>query len=166
MIWDELKRQAVVAPKDSWFLEIKDANDIQDRLIKDYENEFLSQHEMDLAYRYLPNNDAERTIVEKHFPAITILSKNKKSNIVFDYEKISCSDWSAPIYYENIKDPEVVESMMKQYIVFKLHKDSPSHKGKVKLCISKMKEDSDRIVEIFNLYYARSNTAIEYSKKT
>ena len=163
---NELKREAALSQKDSWFLEIQDAKNIRDRLIKDYENEFLKEHEMDLAYRYLPDNDMEKTIVEKYFPPVKISSRKDNYNITFDYEKISCSEWRDPIYYSNIKDPDVTESMMKEYIVFKLHKDSASHKGKVKVCISKMREEPDKIIELFNLYYSRHNTAIEYSKKS
>ena len=163
---DEVKRDAINIPKDSWFAEIHNAKEIRDRLIKEYESDFMKEHEMDLAYRYLPDNDEERAIVEKHFPAVTISSKDGKYNITFDYEKISCSEWKDPIHYSNIKDPEVTESMMKEYLVFKLHEDFASHKGKIKLRISKMENDSNKIVDLFNLYYARSQTALEYSKKS
>ena len=163
---DELKRDAALSQKDSWFLEIQDAKGIRDRLIKDYENEFLKEHESDLAYRYLPDNDTDKAIVEKYFPPVKISSKKGDYNIIFDYEKVSCSEWRDPVYYSNIKDPDVTESLMKEYIVFKLHKDSASHKGKAKFCISKMTQESDKIIEVFNLYYNRHNTAIEYSKKS
>ena len=163
---EELKRKAITKPRESWFAEIQDAKIIRDRLVENYENEFMKEHEKDLAYRYLPSDNHERVIVEKYFPVVKILSKNGKSHITFDYEKISYSEWSSPVYYSNIKDSEVTEFMMKKYLVLKLEKDSPTHKGKAKMCISKMEKDPTQIAEVLNLYYLRYATAIEYSKKS
>ncbi len=164
----EVRKQVVKTPKDSWFFEIEGAKEIQDGLIKDYEEEFLKQHETDLVYRYLPKNDEERILVEKHFPSTTFSSKDKKFKITFDYEKISCSDWSIPVYYNNIniKKLDKEESLMNYYIVFKLKKDTPPHKGKVKLCVTKTTEKPNTILEVLNLYFGRYLSAFEYSNKT
>ena len=163
---EELKRKAVTKPRESWFTEIQDAREIRNHLVEEYENEFMKEHEQDLAYRYLPSNNTERALVEKHFPPVNILSKSGDSKIMFDYEKITYSEWNEPVYYSNIKDSEMTESMMKKYIVLKLEKDSTTHKGKAKFCISKMKEEPNKIIDTFNLYYIRHNTAVQYSQKT
>jgi hypothetical protein len=52
-----------------WTSRINTAEAIEARLWADYEARFAQVHEQDLAYRYLPQDDAERAIVEKYFPA-------------------------------------------------------------------------------------------------
>ena len=52
-----------------WTSRITTAEAIEARLWADYEARFAQVHEQDLAYRYLPQDDAERAIVEKYFPA-------------------------------------------------------------------------------------------------
>ncbi len=163
---EELKKEAITKPANSWFTEIHNAKAIRDRLVEEYENEFIKEHEKDLAYRYLPNDNHERAVVEKYFPSVKVKSKNETAHMVFDYEKITYSEWNGPVYYKSIKDVETTESMMKKYIIFALEKNTPNHKSKAKLCISKMQKSPNEIVDVFNLYYSRHMTAIEYSKKS
>lgn len=63
----------------SWTSRMVTAEAIEARLWSDYEARFAQAHEQDLAYRYLPQDDAEREIVEKYFPVQVFALKRGKS---------------------------------------------------------------------------------------
>jgi Zn-dependent protease with chaperone function len=57
-------------PAGSWIELIPQADEIEARLWQGYEAQFAAEHELSLAVRYEPANDAERAIVLKHFPDV------------------------------------------------------------------------------------------------
>lgn len=63
---------AIVAtpPAETWIDFIHDAASIESRLWQGFEAQFAEQHELSLAYRLGPANEAEREIVLKYFPDI------------------------------------------------------------------------------------------------
>ncbi|MBD8527664.1 M48 family metallopeptidase [Pseudomarimonas arenosa] len=63
------------APAESWVDAINEADQVELRLWNEFESEFSAQHEVELAYRYLPSNETERELVERHFPPLTFALK-------------------------------------------------------------------------------------------
>jgi Zn-dependent protease with chaperone function len=73
----------MVAPVvSSWASRIDTAAAIETRLWAAYEAQFAQAHEQDLAYRYLPANEAERALVEKYFPPQAFVLKGDKRIVV------------------------------------------------------------------------------------
>ncbi len=62
--------QAILAsPPDATWVDAREAlGAIEERLWGEYEERFTRAHEESLAYRYLPEGDAERAVVERRFP--------------------------------------------------------------------------------------------------
>jgi Zn-dependent protease with chaperone function len=66
---------ATLAPSLSWADGIRNAIAIEARLWANYEQQFASEHEKSLAYRYLPANAEEEAIVLKYFPTVVFQLK-------------------------------------------------------------------------------------------
>ncbi|WP_308418654.1 M48 family metallopeptidase [Chitinimonas arctica] len=77
-----------LAPTTSWANAIRNAHDIEQRLWAVYEQRFAANHEMHLAYRYGPANEAELAIVLKYFPPIAFNLK-KGRQIVISYSGVT-----------------------------------------------------------------------------
>jgi len=57
-------------PQQTWIDFIDDADAIEAPMWQQYEVAFAAQHELNLAYRYEPANDAERALVLRYFPDV------------------------------------------------------------------------------------------------
>lgn len=69
----------------SWTSRIASADAIEARLWGEYEAGFAQAHEHHQAYRYLPQTEAERDIVEKYFPAqVFALKGGAALTVAFD----------------------------------------------------------------------------------
>ncbi|OYU46568.1 MAG: peptidase M48, partial [Burkholderiales bacterium PBB4] len=88
------------APKRTWADDILDAQDIEDRLWKAYEERFAVNHDMALAYRYEPANDAQLAHVLKYFPPL-VFSLRKGAQVEVNFEGILPHD-GALIQWEHI----------------------------------------------------------------
>ena len=80
---------AVVAqvPTRTWADDIIDARDIEDRLWNAYEQQFASNHDMALAYRYEPANEAQLAQVLKYFPPQLFALRNN-AQVEVNYQGI------------------------------------------------------------------------------
>ncbi|WP_369656137.1 M48 family metallopeptidase [Variovorax sp. V213] len=67
------------APEASWADDIETAAAIEQRLWSDYEQRFVQNHELSLAYRYEPATEEERAVVLRHFPPMAFALKNGES---------------------------------------------------------------------------------------
>jgi Zn-dependent protease with chaperone function len=73
------------AVANSWSAEILSGEAIESRLWAAYEGDFAQAHEQALAYRYLPDNEAELAIVLKYFPSQAFaLDKGKELTVNYD----------------------------------------------------------------------------------
>jgi Zn-dependent protease with chaperone function len=64
------------APEASWADDIETAPAIERRLWSEYEQRFVQNHELSLAYRYEPATEEERAVVLRHFPPASFTLKN------------------------------------------------------------------------------------------
>jgi len=67
---EDYGRTVSAPPRGTWADDIASADAIEQRLWAAYEAAFAQQHEMSLAYRYLPRNDEELAVVLQYFPPV------------------------------------------------------------------------------------------------
>lgn len=137
----------------SWFDAIVSGGEIEARLWKAYEARFSAAHDLDLAYRYLPENDAERAHVEKYFPAISLSDKEGQPALHVNYETMHSTEWDAPLPFAEVVSASIEERMFRKFLDLKLKKGG-LFKGKLSVPLSKL-QDADGAVEVFNRYYGR-----------
>ena len=92
------------APEASWADDIETAAAIEQRLWSDYEQRFVQNHELSLAYRYEPATDEERAVVLRHFPPVAFALKNDES-VEVSYAGLHQSvDGGSTIGWDEVKD--------------------------------------------------------------
>jgi len=92
------------APEASWADDIETAAAIEQRLWSDYEQRFVQNHELSLAYRYEPATDEERAVVLRHFPPVAFALKNGES-VEVSYTGLHQSvDGGSTIGWDEAKD--------------------------------------------------------------
>ena len=92
------------APAASWADDIETAAAIEHRLWSDYEQRFVQNHELSLAYRYEPATDEERAVVLRHFPPVAFALKNDES-VEVSYAGLHQSvDGGSTIGWDEVKD--------------------------------------------------------------
>ena len=91
------------APQATWADEIETAPAIEQRLWSEYEQRFVQNHELALAYRYEPATEEERIVVLRHFPPLEFALKNNE-RIVVDYAGLHPSaDGGSTIAWDEVK---------------------------------------------------------------
>lgn len=96
---------AIVAttPQATWADEIETAPAIEQRLWSEYEQRFVQNHELALAYRYEPATEEERIVVLRHFPPLEFALKGGE-RIVVDYAGLHPSaDGGSTIAWDEVK---------------------------------------------------------------
>lgn len=92
------------APSASWADEIETAADIETRMWNDYEQRFVQNHELSLAYRYEPATEEERAVVLRHFPPVEFALKNNE-RVQVSYQGLHQSvDGGSTIGWDEVKD--------------------------------------------------------------
>lgn len=82
---DDFGAVLAVTAGTTWLDDFANAGEMAQRMWAVYEGQFADAHEQDLAFRYLPANDAERAVVEKHFPEQCFdLGKEGQLRLAFD----------------------------------------------------------------------------------
>jgi len=92
------------APEASWADDIETAAAIEQRLWSDYEQRFVQNHELSLAYRYEPATDEERAVVLRHFPPVAFALKNGESVEVSYMGLHQSVDGGSTIGWDEAKD--------------------------------------------------------------
>ncbi|MBD9665895.1 Zn-dependent protease with chaperone function [Variovorax beijingensis] len=92
------------APAASWADDIETAAAIEQRLWSDYEQRFVQNHELSLAYRYEPATEEERAVVLRHFPPVAFALKNGE-NIEVSHAGLRQSvDGGSTIGWDEVKN--------------------------------------------------------------
>ncbi|AGU49755.1 putative peptidase, M48 family [Variovorax paradoxus B4] len=92
------------APEVSWADDIETAAAIEQRLWSDYEQRFVQNHELSLAYRYEPATEEERAVVLRHFPPAAFALKNGES-VEVSHEGLHQSvDGGSTIGWDEVKN--------------------------------------------------------------
>ena len=91
------------APEATWADEIETAPAIEQRLWSEYEQRFVQNHDLALAYRYEPATEEERVVVLRHFPPVEFALKNGE-RIVVDYTGLHpTADGGSTIAWDEVK---------------------------------------------------------------
>lgn len=90
-------------PEASWADDMETAAAIEQRLWSEYEQRFVQNHELSLAYRYEPATEEERAVVLRHFPPVTFALKNG-GHIEINYEGLHPgADGGSSIPWDEVK---------------------------------------------------------------
>ena len=135
---------------------IENADEMEREQWAAFENSFRQYHEETLPYRFLPENDEERAIVEKAFPPISITGK--KGTVEFDYDRVMFSGWPHAIRYAGIA--KCIMDNNKGTLTIQI-----VGVGKQKLPISSFGSRKDEVLQIFNRYYTRYLHAAAYQEQ-
>lgn len=105
------KLELIEGPVDQRFYHtIENVGQIEQEQWQIHEDRFREIHEETLSYRFLPETDEERAVVEKAFPEEIFSSFfDKEIQLKFDYDKFEFTLFHAPIYYSEIVECMVTE---------------------------------------------------------
>ncbi len=146
-------------PDARWYRNINRAEELEARQWKAYEDKFREFHEQVLAYRYLPETDAEKEIVLKHFPEVSFQGK-KKGALSMTYEQINYSEWPDPVLFSEITSCAGEQSTLGHpqiRIDFKREKAA-----KRILPLDVYQTNQQTVLDAFNKYYSRHMAMKEY----
>ncbi|WP_254514038.1 M48 family metallopeptidase [Anatilimnocola floriformis] len=138
-----------------WYRTIPAAEPLEAEQWKAYEDRFCAIHEQSLPYRFLPETDEERAIVEQTFPPETFTSR--KGDLSLDHEKFKRANWPAPIRFAEIT------GLLLENNVLKIDYND-GRKQSLTLPISEFARQTSLISAIQN-YYGRYLAAAEYQKQ-
>ncbi|MGJ3704910.1 M48 family metallopeptidase [Variovorax sp. AFSI2.2] len=109
------------APEASWADDIETAAAIEQRLWSDYEQRFVQNHELSLAYRYEPATEEERAVVLRHFPPVAFALKNDES-VEVSYTGLHQSvDGGSTIGWDEVKNLTYQDNAFSDMLVVTHH---------------------------------------------
>jgi Zn-dependent protease with chaperone function len=154
--------EVLLAPVDeSWAPAIVHAAAIEDRLWKAYESRFAAAHELDLAHRYEPSNEAERELVEKYFPPVCITAAGGRE-LRMDFASVAWSDWDGPVRFEQIASATVIDRFyLWKHLELQL-KEGPLFKRKRSIPLGKLGNDATTFLDAFARYKGRHEAMVAY----
>lgn len=140
-----------------WFERIADAAELERTQWNEFEEQFRSAHEQSLPYRYLPETDAEREVVVRHFPAVTFTGK--EGDLTIDYEKMTFDNWNGSIAFRDVSQLQTTESgeLLVHFVL-----DGKKKKGTIKL---KKFPNQQEILDALGRFWGRHQTAIAYRQQ-
>ncbi len=134
-----------------WFHNIHDAANLERQQWDAFEQQFQSAHQESLPYRFLPETDEERAVVEAAFPPVTFSGDDP---LTLDYEKMHLASWEAPVPYAEIYAMALDD---KDVLTLTLNAS-----GEEKFKTTMFGPDKEEVVEAIGKYYGRYKAAEEY----
>ena len=145
-----------------WFRNVEKAEELEQQQWLAYEEEFRQFHERVLAYRYLPDTEAERDLVVKYFPEVTFQGK-KKGSLVIDHEKIVYSEWQDPIWFREITKCAGEQSALGHpQIRIDIKREAAAKRT---LPLDVFQAGQQAVLDSLNQYYSRHMAMIQYRKE-
>jgi len=132
------------APGASWADDIETAAAIEHRLWSDYEQRFVQNHELSLAYRYEPATEEEHAVVLRHFPPVKFALKNGESIEVSHAGLHQSVDGGSTVGWDEVKDLTYQDNTFGDILVVTHHDKGMlgARTTKVKVAgLGKQKED-------------------------
>lgn len=150
----ETAKSLLANPGDgAWYQMIDQAEEIEQQHWRDFETKFRDMHEASLPYRFLPETDEEREIVEKVFPPLTI--EGKSGSLVVDIQGLQFTDWPATIEYRTIT--QCINNNGVLQITYQ-----QNGKQKQKLKLNKFGKRQQEALDAINRYWGRYQSAAAY----
>ncbi len=145
-----------------WFRNIARAEELEQQQWAAYEAKFREFHEQVLAYRYRPDNDAERAVVLKYFPAVTLEGK-KQGTLTIDHEKLHYSEWENAIHFSEMTKCTGEESALGHPQIRIDFQREQSEKRILPL--DAFRVDQQAVMDAFNRFYSRHQAMLAYRKE-
>ena len=151
---------------DSWFAAIEGAAGIEAEQWQTFENRFHQAHQQNLAWRFKPEGEAEISHVKKFFPDLRF-STAKGLTATLDYEKVSVSDWDAPILFTSIAGCRIEEHLGRKRLVIDYRVEGQEKKQTRKVYFNDFKDAQSQanFLQAFQNYYGRYLTAKKYQEQ-
>ncbi len=150
-------RQLMATPGDgAWYQCIADAADLELQQWEAFEARFREFHEKSLPYRFLPETEHERAIVEEAFPEIRF--EGADGLLIINHEKMTYDRWSQPLYFREV-DSFTLHDKNRLQIVY--HRDKT---GSEWIDLAKFGAQRQAVVDAAVNYHARFATAAEHQK--
>ncbi|MCM8526227.1 MAG: M48 family metallopeptidase, partial [Lentisphaeraceae bacterium] len=157
-----INKDILLSPvSETWYSHIHEAESLESKMWESYESGFREAHDHLLSYKLQPNEPWEIEIVEKFFPEQVIEGK-KSGKLTIDYEKLAFTGWENDVYFKEIENCNFEEHIGAHRLAFKLKRI----RKKVYLKTGKFKISENEILEIFNAYYSRYLSYLEYQKES
>lgn len=143
-------------PSTTWADDVLDAAEIEGRLWGAYEARFQAQHEISLAWRYLPSTDEERALVMRHFPDKVFPQKDGGEL------KLTCLELippgGAPITLAEIDEAKVDNGTLSDDLV--LHRRDAAGKDQTfKVKLRPLGAHVENFKKAFGAYWQRARAA-------
>lgn len=156
---DDSTRQMLASVGDGrWLGNIPNAEELERSQWRAFEQRFRDFHESTLPYRYLPETDEERAVVEKAFPRIDI--EGKSATLTLDYDQVHLSTWAAPVRFAEITGCLLDGESGTLKI---LYDRDGEHRSFIELRTFSIGQNE--ALAVFQHYYGRYTSALAYRKE-
>ena len=151
-----------VAPGETWYGEISDADLIEASLWAAYESRFQAAHEMSLAYRYLPSTAEERVHVERFFPPAQMAGKPGEPSFALDCTQLHYGAWPAAVSWSAIKDIKAADQTFRGKVLTFQVATAAGATEKRTVPLSKLADGDDAVLQVVGRYYNRYLNAVAF----
>ncbi len=152
----DTERLLMTSGDGAWHRRISSAAELERRQWELFEARFRDYHEATLPYRFLPETEEERAIVEKAFPEIRF--DGSGSSLIIDYEKLTHDRWSQPLYYREIASFTMHDGNSLQITYDR------SNVGSEWIQLAKFGKQQQAVLDAVMNYHSRFATAREYQQ--
>jgi Zn-dependent protease with chaperone function len=146
------------AVSQSWSTEILSGDAIEGRLWAAYEGHFAQAHEQDLAYRYLPDTDAEREIVLKYFPP-QVFALDKDTTLTVAYDGMILPEDGNRLDWESISDIKYEDGFTGDVLTLTLTEKGTFGAKTSKVKLPGIKPQREDLKSALGLYWQRHKIA-------
>ncbi|MEM7559438.1 MAG: hypothetical protein AAF394_09960, partial [Planctomycetota bacterium] len=140
-----------------WHSRIDEADDLEHEQWTEHEKRFREYHEETLPYRFLPETDEERAIVEKAFPPLEF--QGKDGLLLIDCEIINYAKWSQPLLLSEFAGGNLHEDSRLQ-LSYERHVSVDS----LWLPLASFGSEQQEVLNAIARYKDRHATAIQYQE--
>lgn len=146
----------------SWSSEILTGEAIEARLWAAYESQFAQAHEHTLAYRYRPDTDAERDVVEQFFPE-KIFSLGQDKRLVIDYEGLDLPD-GARLKWREVSNIKYEDGIGGDVLTLTLFEKGVIGNKSTKVKLPGVKPQRELLKQVLGMYWHRHKVAFGTDK--
>jgi Zn-dependent protease with chaperone function len=142
-------------PAKTWADEVLTGAAIEQRLWAAYEARFKQNHELSLAFRYLPATDAERALVLRYFPDVRFPAKD--GEVVVTHVGVTLPSGER-FAFRDVEGAQVEDGTFSKLLVV-THREAGGGKAKTKVNLGHLKPRADEFQQAFADYWQRDQVA-------
>jgi Zn-dependent protease with chaperone function len=152
-------------PAHSWADEVDTAGAIEQRLWGAYEARFRQNHEISLAFRYLPANEEERRHVERFFPPKEFaLPRDRTLRVTYRGLELPGFELGV-LEFDRIVGAKVQSGTFSNVLVISYER-AGEKPGKVKVNLKDLKKQAGAFQATFSNYWTRAQSARQFALQT